>query len=64
KDNVIGIVTENYLISRDKSLHIPTVMRLYDAFIMLESPGKIEKENKKMTRFILSLLLRGKRSSA
>ena len=26
--NLIGIVTENDLISRDKRLHIPTVMRL------------------------------------
>ena len=93
--DLIGIVTENDLISRDKRLHIPTVMRLFDAFIMLESPGKIEKEIKKMTaiavndiytkeaitvtegtpvqdiatimsekRSILSLLLKGKRSSA
>jgi len=46
---LIGIVTENDLISQNKRLHIPTVMRLFDAFIMLESPGKIEKEIKKMT---------------
>ncbi len=46
---LIGIVTENDLISRDKRLHIPTVMRLFDAFIVLESPGKIEKEIKRMT---------------
>ncbi|MDP1758360.1 MAG: CBS domain-containing protein, partial [Thermodesulfovibrionales bacterium] len=48
-ENLIGIVTENDLISQNKRLHIPTVMRLFDAFIMLESPGKIEKEIKKMT---------------
>ena len=48
-ENLIGIVTENDLISRDKRLHIPTVMRLFDSFIMLESPGKIEKEIKRMT---------------
>ena len=47
--NLIGIVTENDLISRNKRLHIPTVMRLFDSFIMLESPGKIEKEIKRMT---------------
>jgi len=46
---LIGIVTENDLISRDKRLHIPTVMRLFDSFIMLESPGRIEKEIKRMT---------------
>ena len=48
-ENLIGIVTENDLISRDKRLHIPTVMRLFDSFIMLESPGRIEKEIKRMT---------------
>ncbi|MFH1015364.1 MAG: CBS domain-containing protein [Nitrospirota bacterium] len=47
--DLIGIVTENDLISQNKRLHIPTVMRLFDSFIMLESPGKIEKEIKKMT---------------
>mgnify|MGYP001576788584 CR=1 FL=1 len=47
--DLLGIVTENDLISRNKRLHIPTVMRLFDAFIVLESPGKIEKEIKKMT---------------
>lgn len=46
--DLIGIVTENDLISQNKRLHIPTVMRLFDAFVMLESPGKIEKEIKKM----------------
>ncbi|HCL80937.1 MAG TPA: hypothetical protein DHW81_01505, partial [Nitrospiraceae bacterium] len=43
-----GIVTENDLISQNKRFHIPTVVRLFDAFIMLESPGKLEKEMKKM----------------
>lgn len=47
--DLIGIVTENDLINQNKRLHIPTVMRLFDAFIVLESPGKIENEMKKMT---------------
>ncbi|MDI6801854.1 MAG: CBS domain-containing protein [Thermodesulfovibrionales bacterium] len=46
--DLVGIVTENDLISQNKRLHIPTVIRLFDAFIMLESPGRIEKEIKKM----------------
>ncbi len=46
--NLIGIVTENDLISKNKRLHIPTVMRLFDAYIMLESPATIEKEIKRM----------------
>lgn len=53
-ENLIGIVTENDLISQNKRLHIPTVMRLFDSFIMLESPGRIEKEIKKMTAIIVN----------
>lgn len=45
---LIGIVTEYDLISKNKRLHIPTIMRLFDAYIMLESPATIEKEIKKM----------------
>jgi CBS domain-containing protein len=45
---LIGIVTEHDLVSRDKRLHIPTIIRLFDAYIMLESPGAMEKEIKKM----------------
>lgn len=46
--DLMGIVTENDLISQNKRLHIPTVVRLFDAFVVLESPDKIEKEIKKM----------------
>jgi CBS domain-containing protein len=45
---IIGIVTENDLISRNKRIHIPTFIRLFDAFIMLERPSKMEEEIKKM----------------
>jgi len=46
---LMGMVTENDLISRKKKLHIPTVMRLFDAFIPLEGSETMEKEIKKMT---------------
>ena len=46
--NLVGIVTENDLISKNKRLHIPTVMRLFDAYIILESPATIEREIKRM----------------
>lgn len=46
--DLIGIVTENDLINKNKRLHIPTVMRLFDAYIMLESPAAIEKEIRSM----------------
>lgn len=46
---IMGIVTENDLISQNKRLHIPTVMRLFDAFVVLERQQTIENEIKKMT---------------
>jgi CBS domain-containing protein len=46
--SLIGIVTENDLISQNKSLHIPTVLRIFDAIIPLERADTFEKELKKM----------------
>ncbi len=46
--NIAGIVTENDLISQNKRLHIPTVLRLFDAYFVLGS-GKVEEEIKRMT---------------
>lgn len=46
---MIGIVTETDLIEQDKSLHIPTVISLFDWVIYLESDKKFERELKKMT---------------
>ena len=44
---LVGMVTENDLISQNKRLHIPTVLRLFDAIIPLESASSFEKEIKK-----------------
>jgi CBS-domain-containing membrane protein len=44
-----GIVTENDLISRNKRLHIPTVVSFLDAAIYLESSKKFEQEVKRVT---------------
>jgi CBS-domain-containing membrane protein len=46
---IIGIVTETDLVEQDKSLHIPTVVSIFDWVIYLESDRKFEKELKKMT---------------
>ena len=46
-NRLIGIVTENDLISQNKRLHIPTIIRLFDAYIMLGSE-KLDGEIKKM----------------
>jgi CBS-domain-containing membrane protein len=44
---IIGIVTENDLIRKNKRFHIPTIIRLFDAYFLLDS-GKVEDEIKKM----------------
>jgi CBS domain-containing protein len=46
---LVGMVTENDLIKRNKRLHIPTVLRIFDAFIPLERSSSIEKEIKEMS---------------
>jgi CBS domain-containing protein len=48
QEDLIGIVTENDLIRKNKKFHIPTIVRLFDAFIMLESKSSIEQEIKEM----------------
>ena len=47
--SLAGIVTENDLISRNKRLHIPTVVSFLDAAIYLESSKKFAEEVKRVT---------------
>lgn len=47
--NLLGIVTESDLIEQDRSLHIPTVISLFDWVIYLESEKKFERELRRMT---------------
>ena len=47
KGQVKGIVTENDLISKDSRLHIPTILRLFDAYIPLGT-SKMEDDIKRM----------------
>ncbi|MDP2157890.1 MAG: CBS domain-containing protein [Nitrospirota bacterium] len=49
KGALIGIVTENDLIRRNARLHIPTVLRIFDAIIPLGRPDSVEEEIKKMS---------------
>lgn len=46
-ERLIGIVTENDLIRQNKRLHIPTIIRLFDAYIMF-GLGRMEDEIKRM----------------
>ncbi|MBW2033322.1 MAG: CBS domain-containing protein [Deltaproteobacteria bacterium] len=41
---LIGIICESDLIRKDKKLHIPTVVAIFDWVLYFESPKKIEKE--------------------
>ena len=45
---IVGMVTENDLISRNKRLHIPTVVSFLDAAIYLESSKRFEEEVKRV----------------
>lgn len=48
-DNLVGVVTEKDLIDQNKSLHMPTVIALFDAVIYLESNKKFKEEVKRFT---------------
>ena len=47
KGNLRGIATENDLISKNSRLHIPTILRLFDAYIPLGA-SKLEDEIKRV----------------
>ncbi|MBI5848356.1 MAG: CBS domain-containing protein [Nitrospirae bacterium] len=49
KGALIGIVTENDLIRKNTRLHIPTVLRIFDAFIPLGRRDSVEDEIKRMS---------------
>lgn len=53
-NKLFGIVTENDLIRQNKRLHIPTVLRLFDALIPLQSSGSVEDEIRRMSASIVS----------
>ena len=46
---VVGVVTQGDLIEKNKNLHIPTVITLFDAVLFLESEKKFEDDLKKLT---------------
>ncbi len=45
--NLKGIITENDLISKNSKLHIPTILRLFDAYIPLGT-SRLESDIKRM----------------
>ncbi len=48
KGNLVGIVTENDLIKKERPFHIPTIIRIFDAIIPVESDSRVEEEIRKM----------------
>jgi CBS domain-containing protein len=46
-NRLVGIVTEHDLIKKNKRFHIPTMIRLFDAYFLLDS-DKVEDDIKKM----------------
>ncbi len=50
--NLKGIVTENDLIGKNSRLHIPTILRLFDAYIPLGT-SKLENDIKRMAASIV-----------
>lgn len=49
RGDLLGMVSESNLVEQDKSLHIPTVVSIFDWVIYLESDKRFEKELQKMT---------------
>jgi CBS domain-containing protein len=48
EQNLFGVVTENDLIKQNRRFHIPTIVRLFDAFIPLGA-SSMEKEIQRMS---------------
>jgi CBS domain-containing protein len=48
-NKLYGIVTENDLIKQNERFHIPTMIRLFDAFIPLGGDSSMESEIKRMS---------------
>ena len=51
--NLEGIICESDLIRKDKKLHIPTVVAIFDWVLYIESPKNIEKEIKRFNATIV-----------
>jgi CBS domain-containing protein len=48
KSRLLGVVTESDLIAKEKNLHLPTIVSLFDAVIYLETSEHFKDELNKM----------------
>ena len=53
KGSLIGIICESDLIRKDKKLHIPTVVAVFDAVFYLERPKKMEDEIRRINASVV-----------
>jgi len=51
---IVGIVTENDLVRKNSRLHIPTVVRIFDAFVPLGSTERVEEEIRRISASTVS----------
>ena len=49
KGKLVGVVTENDLVRKNSRLHIPTVVRIFDAFVPLGSTDRVEEEIRRIS---------------
>jgi len=49
KEKLVGIVTENDLVRKNSRLHIPTVVRIFDAFVPLGGNDRVEEEIRRIS---------------
>jgi len=54
KEKLVGIVTENDLVRKNSRLHIPTVVRIFDAFVPLGGTDRVEEEIRRMSASTVS----------
>lgn len=53
-EKLVGIVTENDLVRKNSRLHIPTVVRIFDAFVPLGGTDRVEEEIRRMSASTVS----------
>jgi len=51
---IVGIVTENDLVRKNSRLHIPTVVRIFDAFVPLGGTERVEEEIRRISASTVS----------
>ena len=51
---IVGIVTENDLVRKNSRLHVPTVVRIFEAFVPLGRSERVEEEIRRISAATVS----------